>query len=74
VKCPDDTTNILRIIGLLLLCLIAIVVAVRSTIHEGSLKSQMKSSLSVFLRILMSHLQLLALTASFNLDWPANLQ
>jgi hypothetical protein len=48
-----------------------VVFLVRSTL-QGALEK--KSFLSVFLRILMNHFQLLTLTASFDLDWPEQLK
>ena len=30
-----------------------------------------KSNISVFIKILMSHIQVIVLTASFDFDWPA---
>ena len=49
--------------------IIVIVIIIRSTL-AGAI--QRKNIQSVYIKILMNHLQLLTLTASFKLKWPSN--
>ena len=48
-----------------------IVLFIKTTL--ASMKGK-KSNLSVFLKIMTNHMQLIMLTASFNLEWPSQVQ
>ncbi len=67
-KCPLFKFNILRLLGILLIAVLFGVVLIRSTLVLG--RKNVVSFQSVYMRILMNHLQLIILTASFHLDWP----
>ena len=68
-KCPDLTWNIIRLFLIFLAIIIGIVIIVRSTL-TGAL--QKKNVQSIYIKLLMNHLQLLTLTSSFDLRWPDN--
>jgi hypothetical protein len=53
--------------GILVLVTIAIGLVIRSTL-AGAV--QRKNVQSVYIKILMNHIQLIVLTASFDFDWP----
>ena len=59
--CPEPARNISRITGLLLLVVFAVAFLVRSTLAGAT----QKNTHSVYTKILMNHLQLLAICASF---------
>ena len=61
--------NITRIVLLLTVVVALIIFMIRSTISNTL---QLKNVQSVYIRILMNHLQLLVITASFNFKWPSN--
>ncbi len=65
--CPDQTMNILRLVGLAFIAIFGIAFIVKSTLASATEK---KNYLSVYIRILLNHMQLVILTASFNLRWP----
>ena len=48
-----------------------LVLMIRSTLAGAS---QLKNVQSVYYKILMNHIQLIMLTASFNMNWPAMVQ
>jgi hypothetical protein len=52
---------------MIIILLIVIIVLVRSNIN-GATKE--KNLLPVFFRILLNHLQIITLTASFDFEWP----
>ena len=58
--------NLLKIGAILIAVLFLIVILIRSTI-AGAAKSRIHS---VYLKILMNHLQLLVITATIKMDWP----
>ena len=66
-KCPNPTWNIIRLLLIFLAIIIGIILIVRSTL-SGAL--QKKNLQSVYIKLLMNHLQLLTLTSSFDLRWP----
>ena len=55
----------------MLAAIIIIVIIIRSTL-EGALVR--KNLQSVYMKILMNHLQLILLTSSFDFDWPDNVK
>ena len=67
-KCPNPLWNIIRLILILIAVIVAIVVIIRSTLASAS---QRKNVQSVYIKLLMNHLQLLILTSSFEFDWPS---
>ncbi|CDW88635.1 UNKNOWN [Stylonychia lemnae] len=69
-KCPDDLSNSFKLLALSVLIITALVFLIKFTI-AGALEQ--KNYLSVFIRILMNHIQLLIITASYDLQWPDQL-
>lgn len=67
-KCPDPIYNIIRLSLVMFAVIGGIVIMIRSTL-SGAL--QRKNIQSVYIKLLMNHLQLLILTASFDFDWPS---
>lgn len=65
--CPDPFWNVIRIIATLLFAIILIVLMIKSTM-AGAVEK--KNVTSIFMKILMNHMQLITLTASFNFSWP----
>jgi len=65
--CPDPLWNIIRIIATLLFTIVLIVLMIKSTM-AGAVEK--KNVTSIFMKILMNHMQLITLTASFNFSWP----
>lgn len=59
--------NVLLLIFIVLLATLVIVFFIRVTL--SSMKAK-KSNVSVYLKILTNHLQLIVITLNFNLDWP----
>lgn len=69
--CPDPEVNGVRIGGLTIGVVILIVFLVRSTMSSALRPRELAS---VYLRILMNYLQLVMLTATFNLNWPSEVE
>ena len=65
--CPTTASNSIRLAVIFILVAVFVFFMVKSTI-ESAIKK--KAVHSVYLRIMMNHLQMIVLTASFNLDWP----
>jgi hypothetical protein len=59
--------NAIRLACILIFVTIAIGLIIRSTL-AGAI--QRKNVQSVYIKILMNHIQLIVLTASFDFDWP----
>ena len=68
-KWPDIVWNIFRLVLLSAVVVVWIIFMIRSTFSNTL---QVKNVQSVYIRILMNHLQLLVITASFNFNWPSN--
>ena len=66
-SCPTAVSNIIRLIAIFIILAVFVFFMVKSTIESATRK---KAVHSVYLRILLNHLQMIVLTASFNLDWP----
>ena len=64
-KCQD--TELLKIIIIMLGLVIGLCILIRTTL-KGAVK---ESDSSVFNKILMNHLQMLIITADFDMKWPA---
>ncbi|TNV88043.1 hypothetical protein FGO68_gene7468 [Halteria grandinella] len=69
-KCPKQNINILILTCLFTAFIVLIVILVNS--NRVNSKNE-KNYLPVFFRILVNHLQILYLTASFELEWPEEL-
>lgn len=69
--CPELTSNIVKLTGVVVLVVILFVLMVRSTLAGAAAK---KSNTSVFMKILMNHFQLILLVSSFNFQWPEQLE
>ena len=67
-KCLDDSQNILMLIGMIVLILTIVVIITISNI-KGAYKDQ--SVTSIYFKILMNYIQIVMLTMSFKLNWPA---
>jgi len=65
--CPAPYLNALRLGGILFGTLIAVVILVKTSLASAR---QPKALHSIYLKIFMNYLQLVMLTASFNLSWP----
>jgi hypothetical protein len=61
--------NVIRLTGILILATICIGLIIRSTL-AGAI--QRKNVQSVYIKILLNHIQLIVLTASFDFDWPSS--
>lgn len=65
--CPNRIWNVVRL-GLIFLVVVALIVfLIRSTLTGAHDK---RNVTSIYTKILMNHIQLILLTASFNFDWP----
>ncbi|CDW71354.1 UNKNOWN [Stylonychia lemnae] len=67
-KCPDQTSNIVRIVFVFLAMIVVVVFVVRSTLQGAK---ETGNITGIFFKILLNHIQLIMLTASFNFNWPA---
>jgi len=63
--------NSIKIFFIILIVIIAIVLIIKSTIDGALVQKKLKS---VYIKILLNQLQLIILTASFNFDWPSNVE
>jgi len=66
-KCPPEAANIAKLTGTLIIFLVFLILLVRSTISGAKGK---KNFVSVYVKVLLNHMQLVVLTASFKLSWP----
>lgn len=66
--CPEKATNVVRITGILILAIILVVFMIRSTLAGAKDQNNVTS---IYTKILMNHIQLIMLTASFDFQWPA---
>lgn len=65
--CPELWKNLLLLLFIFFVATAVIVIFIKLTI--ASMKAK-KSNVSVYLKILTNHLQLLVITLNFDLDWP----
>lgn len=63
--------NVVRIIATLLGAIILIVFMIKSTM-AGAVEK--KNVTSIYMKIMMNHMQLVTLTASFNFNWPPQVE
>ncbi|CDW86080.1 UNKNOWN [Stylonychia lemnae] len=66
-KCPQPHFNILRLLSVFLLSVFIVLFLIRSTLNGAKDK---RNITSVYLKILMNHLQIIVLTAQFEFQWP----
>ncbi|CDW82348.1 UNKNOWN [Stylonychia lemnae] len=66
-KCPEYAQNIFRIVAIILVGIVVIILLIRSTLQGAA---DVKNITSVFQKILLNHIQLIVLTASFDFSWP----
>ena len=69
--CPELVPNIIRLSAIGLIVIGGLVYLIRSTLLGAK---ETKNVTSIYLKILMNHLQLILMTASFNLQWPDKVQ
>lgn len=65
--CPEKLTNSIRIIAIMIVAIGLIVFMVRSTLAGAMDQTNVTS---IYTKIIMNHLQLIMLTASFKFKWP----
>ena len=65
--CMNETNNVLILSGIMALAILVIVVLTSSNV-KGAYKEQ--SITGIYFKILMTYLQIIMLTISFNLNWP----
>jgi hypothetical protein len=67
-RCESPEWNLIRMAGVMALMILIIVFLVRSTIQEENQKR--RQTHSVFIKIMMNHMQMILITTSFNMKWP----
>ena len=70
-KWPEKLWNILRILFVLAVALIVVFIITKSTLDGALVRKNLQS---IYFKILMNHLQLIFLSASFDFDWPSNVE
>jgi len=65
--CPDPTVNIVRLVFIFIIVAGVIIFMIRSTLAGAHQKNNVTS---IFLKIMMNHVQLILLTSTFNFKWP----
>ncbi|CDW79084.1 UNKNOWN [Stylonychia lemnae] len=66
-KCPKTHFNVLRLLAVFLLTALIVTFLIRSTLNGAKDK---RNITSIYLKILMNHLQVIVLTAQFEFQWP----
>ena len=66
-KCPPLYQNSIRITGIAVGIFIALIIIIRTAINSAK---KPRSYYSIFIKILLNYIQLVMLTASFQLQWP----
>ena len=66
-SCPDKAINILQTSGIAIGFALALIGIIKFSLISAQ---KINSNLSVFLKIFVNYLQLVAATSSFNMDWP----
>ena len=69
-KCPSIAWNIAQLVMIYVFKLGLLIYTIRSTLASAL---ELKNNQSVYIKIMINHLQLLALTASFNFEWPSSI-
>lgn len=67
-KCPSKISNTFILITVVLVSIMIVVIITRASIKAAS---KSNSLVSVYFKIFLNYLQIVVLTASFNLDWPS---
>jgi hypothetical protein len=65
-ECGERVYNIIRLVSIIIIASVAVSVLIRSTIANQS-KIQTHS---VFIKILMNHMQMIMITSSYDMNWP----
>ena len=65
--CPDQTRNIIQTIFLMIGVIIVVIFLVRSSLNSAHLQ---KPVYSVYLKILMNHIQILGAISNIDFSWP----
>lgn len=66
-RCPEAVSNSFRLLGILLGLVLVCAIMVRTSMRSAYKPTALHS---VYIKIFMNYLQLIILTASFNLEWP----
>eukprot|EP00347_Sterkiella_histriomuscorum_P017498 403349122 len=69
-QCPDHLSNSFKLAGSFILYISLLIFMIRSTLNGAK---EEKNVTSIYLKILVNHLQLISLTQSFNFDFPEEL-
>ena len=67
-KCPDPAANYIILVGILVAIVFICIVLVKSSVKSAFVP---KSKHSIYIKIFTNYLQLVFLTAQFNLSWPS---
>lgn len=67
-KCPSEVANIVRLALIFLVFITLVVFMIKSTMAGAA---DIKNVNSIFSKILMNHLQLIVLSATFEFNWPS---
>ena len=67
LPCPSIVVNIVRLAGISLGVLIALVVIIRTAINAAR---RSRSYYSIYIKIMLNYLQLVMLTSTFQMKWP----
>ncbi|CDW88390.1 UNKNOWN [Stylonychia lemnae] len=70
-ECPDNIQNILRIVFILITTVFLLGLFIRLTMRTSI---ENLNPISIYLKLLLNHVQLIALTQSFELLWPSWIQ
>eukprot|EP00347_Sterkiella_histriomuscorum_P017868 403347667 len=65
-KCPDQATNIVRLVFIFLGVIFLIVFMIRSTLNGAKDKQNITN---IFLKIMLNHFQLIMMTSTFDFEW-----
>ena len=67
-KCPDQVINITRIIGVAIAAVLVVAFLIKMSLVSAH---KARSHYSIYLKIFVNYLQLVTVTAAFNLAWPS---
>lgn len=67
-KCPDQSINIIRVIGIAIAAALVIAFLIKMSLISAH---KVRSHYSIYLKIFVNYLQLVTVTAAFNLAWPS---
>ncbi|CDW71577.1 UNKNOWN [Stylonychia lemnae] len=66
IECPEKFLNILRLSAIILVILVVVIFVIRTTLSGAMDKSNV---VSIFMKILLNHFQLIMVTASMDFHW-----